>query len=463
MAVVAAMWIAILIAMPLSAQNVIVISVDTLRSDHLPAYGYSAISTPNLDRFRRDSVLYARAWTHCPLTLPSHATILTGQLPVTNGIRDNTGFVLRPSVKTVAERLAPRYESAAFVSTHVLRKKTNVFRGFARTDVPDANRDGSITTQAALDWLSSRKRTPFFLLLHLYEPHYPYEPSYDGEIERVDQILGTFFQKLRALRLYDSSLILFLSDHGEGLRDHGEREHGVFLYREALQVPLIVKFPSNRYAGERVEADAALIDVLPTILAFARVPASGLPGIPLDRLRTSTARSRVVTSETLYPNLQLEWNALRSVISGDRHLIAGRRVELFDLAKDPRETTNVADAQRRTVASLRALLPALNPASPSSADTEDLTSLGYLSGGHGATGLLPDPAERIAIYPDMFQLFVALRRQQYIEALARAEKILEVHPEFPEVWEKKALALYGLDRAREAKDAWREAARRRSR
>jgi choline-sulfatase len=449
-----AILIATILAVPLAAQNVVIISVDTLRSDHLPAYGYTAIKTPNIDRLRADSVLFARAWTPYPLTLPAHASILTGLLPADHGIRDNTGYKLAAGVATLAASMKARgYATGAAVSSGILRAEKGLARGFDQYDFPAKTRDGEETAGLAWRWIEAR-RAPFFFLLHLYEPHAPHDPSYDAEIVRADAIVGSFLDRLRKARLYDDALIVFLSDHGEGLGDHGEREHGVFLYREALQVPLIVKFPKRRGAGRTAPADATLLDVAPTVLEVAGVPTK-LPGISLAKLASAPRGSRAIFSETLYPNLQLEWNALRSVIAGDRHLVAGKRVELFDLAKDRGERKNIADAERRTVAALRAQLRTF--AKPATAPSPELTSLGYLSGGRGATGDLPDPAERIVIYPDLFQLLLALRQTRYADALVRAEGILAKHPEFAEVWEQKALALSGLGRKKEALEAMKRA------
>ncbi len=448
-----------MLALPLAAQNVIVISVDTLRSDHLPAYGYTRIKTPAIDRYRADGVLFLRAWTPYPLTLPAHASILTGLLPAEHGIRDNTGYKLDANVSTLAASMkAHGYATGAVLSSGILRAEKGLARGFDHYDCPASRRDGEETAAIASRWIEAQ-RGPFFFLLHLYEPHAPHVPSYDGEIARVDGIIGTFLDRLRKARLYDDALIVFLSDHGEGLGDHGEREHGVFLYREALQVPLIVKFPQRHGAGRTAPADATLIDVAPTVLEAAGIPAQ-LPGISLRTLANAPRGSRAIFSETLYPNLQLEWNALRSMIAGDRHLIAGKRVELFDLSKDRAERKNIATGERRTVAALRAQLR--EHAKPPPAPSPELSSLGYLSGGRGATGDLPDPAERIAIYPDMFQLILGLRQVRYDDALRYAERILKEHPQFAEVWEKKALALNGLGRKQEALDALREADRRRS-
>lgn len=440
--------------------SIILISVDTLRSDHLPAYGYAGIRTPHLDRFRADAVLFERAWSPCPLTAPAHASMLTGLLPAAHGIRDNSGWTLDRRVPTVAEELTRRgYATAAMVSSRVLAAKSGLSRGFALYDSPSAvERDGAQTAAAALRWIG-RQKQPFFLLLHLNEPHTPYRNSYDEEIVRVDAILGTFFAELRRLRVYDSSLIVFVSDHGEGLGEHGENQHGVLLHRTTLQVPLLVKFPNNTRRGGRVAADAQLIDLAPTMLAHAGAAgrANALPGRSLLALPPS----RAIYAETLYPRDQLGWHELHSLLQGNLHLVAGRRVELYDLSRDPRERTNLVDTQRRTAFALLQQLRALTPntrAAPTTTPDESLLGLGYLSGGSAdETTFHPHPADRMMIFNPMLKLMTALRRKQFAEALRIADEILAAHPDFPEVWERKAMALLGLDRKKDAEEALRKA------
>jgi arylsulfatase A-like enzyme len=250
------------------------ISVDTLRADHVPAYGYRGVATPNLDSLARDSVLFSNAYAHVPLTLPSHASLLTGLLPPRNGVRDNYGYTLPPGVETLAGVLQKaRYATGAAVSSAVLSRDSGLNRGFDFYDdqvdaAGRAERDGARTVEALLPWVQEQRNRPFFAFLHLFEPHAPYEPpepyrsryrsAYDGEIARADEILGTFLDRLRQWGLYERALVIFFSDHGEGLSDHGEREHGVFLYREAIHVPLLLKLPGNRRAGETVAAPVAL-------------------------------------------------------------------------------------------------------------------------------------------------------------------------------------------------------------
>jgi arylsulfatase A-like enzyme len=241
---------------------VVLVSIDTLRSDRLPAYGYTGVETPAIDAFRRDAILFERAYSHYPLTLPSHASILTGLLPGEHGVRDNVGYRLASDELPYLPRelKAAGYATGAAVSAFVLQGALGLAESFdlyeddieGKRDTPlgGLQRPGRETLEAALPWLERVAGGPFFFFLHLYEPHSPYRPSephasrwrdpYDGEVAEADAIVGRLFAELTRRGLYDRAIIVLLSDHGEGLGDHGEEEHGIFLYREALAVPLLL-------------------------------------------------------------------------------------------------------------------------------------------------------------------------------------------------------------------------------
>src|SRR5262249_11133911 len=318
---------------------VVLISIDTLRADHLPAYGYTHVETPNLDALRKDSVLFENAYAHVPLTLPSHVSIFTGLLPPQNGVRDNLGYALGPGPATIASTLkAAGYATGGAVSSVVLSHATGVSRGFdfwednveptkVNQSLSRVQRGGDETESLLASWISSHDGGRFFAFLHLFEPHSPYEPPepfrsryalpYDGEIARADEIVGRLVALLRGRKLYDRALVVFLSDHGEGLNDQGEDEHGVLLYREEIHVPLFVKFPGSRRAGETVRSPVALTDVFPTIAEVAGVaPPPGLAGRSLlaalgpGKATGTTEAARRIYSETLYPRLHLGWSDL---------------------------------------------------------------------------------------------------------------------------------------------------------
>ncbi|HEX2462618.1 MAG TPA: sulfatase, partial [Vicinamibacterales bacterium] len=274
---------------------VILISIDTLRADRLPAYGYTKVRTPAIDALAADGVLFERAYAHVPQTLPAHASILTGLLPFEHGVRDNVGFAVKPDEPMLQHAFKEKgYATGGFVSAYVLRKETGIGAGFDvydsdfRSSSPELSigqvqRDGADTLERAEAWLSRLDSSKFFLFLHLYEPHVPYRPParfasyapYDGEIAYADELVGRFIQTLKDRNLYESSTIVLLSDHGEGLGDHGELEHGLFIYDESIRIPFVVKpaktggflgrFRSGGSGGRRVGKPVQQIDVAPTL------------------------------------------------------------------------------------------------------------------------------------------------------------------------------------------------------
>src|SRR5918912_1377914 len=307
---------------PLSGP-IIIISIDTLRADHLPAYGYTKGRTPAIDALAADGVLFERAYSHAPQTLPAHAALLTGRLPFETGVRDNIGFTVKRGERLLAQMLRDRgYATGGVVSAFVLRKETGIGQGFDFFDAempsgsPDlaiaqVQRDGGESEAIAERWLNTSGSSRAFLFLHLYEPHKPYAPPerfaslapYDGEIAYADEIVGRLVRYLKSHQLYDRSTIVLLSDHGEGLGDHGEQEHGLFVYDEAVHVPLIIKQESNAGAGRRVADVVQHIDLVPTILDLVKASApGGLRGRSLKPLLEGSGRlaASAVYSEALY-------------------------------------------------------------------------------------------------------------------------------------------------------------------
>jgi choline-sulfatase len=446
---------------------IIIISIDTLRSDHLPAYGYKSVATPAIDALRADSILYSRAYSHSPLTLPSHATLLTGRLPDETQVHDNAGFRLNPKVATLAERLKTHgFATAAAVSAYPMRHDTGLSRGFDLYDdafvaaggdraMMEIQRSGMETTAAATKWLDTQKDGRAFLLLHLYEPHSPYsapEPyrsrgtsAYDAEIAYVDSIVGTFLDDLRKKNLYDRATIVLLSDHGEGLGEHGEDEHGILLYRESLQVPLLVKLPGGDRKGTTIDAPAQLVDVFPTLLGLVGEKTPGMPGtslLDLDAVKTP----RSIFAETHFPSLHLGWSDLHSVISDRMHLIRGARTEFFDLIADPAEKSDVSSEHRRERSALDAVLAprivpvqTTTPISPEEA--RKLASLGYLGSTAASSGPLPDPRDHIAAFRQMREVTAHFEQHRYREAVEGAEALLQKYPNMIDVWELQADAL----------------------
>ena len=303
---------------------VILVSVDTLRADHLPAYGYREVETPGLDALQKDSVVFDNALSPVPLTLPAHTSLFTGLLPYQHGVQgqrrlsalarddhardaSSGSAAIRPGAPSPPSSSTMRPES----------RRASTITGTTSRCAPSAEalgrvqRSGAATEELLEKWIGAQApEKPLFAFLHLYEPHSPYDPPepfrsryaarpYDGEIAAADAVVGRFLGFLKSKRIYDKAIVVFLSDHGEGLGDHGEDEHGIFLYREALRVPLFVKLPGNARAGERIAAPAGLVDVFPTVAALLgeKVPFA-LAGEPLlaggaqPRLRSGVSTPR---------------------------------------------------------------------------------------------------------------------------------------------------------------------------
>ena len=466
---------------------IIIISIDTLRSDRLPVYGYDGVQTPNIDAFRGDAVLYERAYAHTPLTLPSHTSMLTGTLPAVHGIRDNTGYRLAKEVRPITEILREHgYVTGAAVSSYVLRRETGFDRGFDFFDdsvdplnprmrtIVSMQRDGAATAKVAGEWLGKQTK-PVFFLLHLYEPHMPhsapepyksrYPNGYDAEIARTDEIVGDFLATLRSSGLYDKSLIILLSDHGEGLNDHGEEDHGTFLYREAIQVPLLIKFPGGKFKGSSVEAPVQIIDVVPTLFERTGIkPPGALPGRSLaTTLVEPKAEWRRVYSESFYPRIHYGWSDQHSLIDGRHHYIHSTRPELFDLEQDFAEKTDVRQQDRRTYFAMKTAIEPLikEAAAPAAVDSEEaakLAALGYL----GSTvqtkpgEVLPDPKDHIAELAESGAAFALFSERRYDEVLAKVNALLARNPRLLDMWDLKSKALTRKGRLAEAVAASKE-------
>ncbi len=469
--------------------SVVLISIDTLRSDHLPLYGARGLETPTLDAIATDGIVFERAYSPCPLTLPAHTSIFTGLDPAGHGVRNNVGFTLDASKHpTLATLLAARgYRTGGAVSAFVLRGATGLASSFGfyddRIDAPAGasaagavRRAGPETMRRALAWLDTVAAGPFFLFVHLYEPHAPYDPpepfrsrsasAYDGEIAYADSIVGTLVADLRRRGLYDGTLLVVLSDHGEGLGDHGEQEHGILLYREALQVPLVVKLPGSRRHGTRVAEPVGLVDVLPTIAGeLGLEPPPGLPGV--DLLAVSSARraaERRIFAETMYPRIHLGWSELRSLVGARDHFIEGVRAELYDVVSDPGETRDLFASSSETARDFKRALnrieaPYTAPGQVKSEDLKKLVSLGYLAGASDATGPLPDPRASLPILEDMKKAFTLGAEGHDAEALAGLKSVLARQPRLFDAQYAEAEVLARMGRLDEAAAAYAKALR----
>ncbi len=466
--------------------SVILITIDTLRADHVGCYGAQTVKTPTLDALARDGVLFERAISQVPLTWPSHAVILTGTYPFQNGVQDFTGQPLAQQFRTVSQAFQQAgYATGAVVSAFVLDRSWGLARGFdfyddafsaetfEKKDTGLVDRRAGESVAHAIAWLKKTPRRPFFLWLHLYDPHSPYDPPepyrteyqshlYDGEIAYADHGLGTLMAWLKQNRLYDSSLIVALSDHGESLGEHGEDEHGFFVYDATVHVPLIVKPPAGSgiatgRRGEPVETTT----VAPTLLQLAGVKD------PVDKIYTqfqshalfgaksgaNPAGSQVTPqtpkdsaySETFYPFSSFGWSPLHALESERFHFIEAPKPELYDLETDPGETRNIAAQQPATVAVLREKMQALlghNPFTRQDAGAgnlspdaqEKLRALGYF-GFRAAVSPeslkqgLADPKDKLWEFNSILKAQDAFQRKEDDQAEALLTEVQQKDPQ----------------------------------
>ncbi|MEA2562013.1 MAG: hypothetical protein QOH06_3517 [Acidobacteriota bacterium] len=462
---------------------VVIISIDTLRADHLPAYGYGGVATPAINRLRADGILFEKAYSPTPLTFPAHSSLLTGLLPGVHGVRDNVGYRLDAQRLPFLPRLLKDrgYATGGAVSAYVLQGKGGLDTGFdlyedsvefrTNAGLGGMQRPGSETLKLSLDWLRSVKDKPFFFFFHIYEPHTPYAPPepfasryksrYDGEIAAADKIVGDLLSALEGFEVYDDALIVLVSDHGEGLGDHGEEEHGVLLYNEAIHVPMIVKLPGGKRSGSTISKPAQLTDVVPTVLSLLDLPLpEALKGMSL--LDLADAPERRIYSETFYPRLHFGWSDLASLTDGRHHYIEGPDPELYDLAADPREKSNVLARERRVYGAMRQEMQGYERrlAPPSAVDEEAkqaMIALGYIgSAGGDLSGPLPDPRSRIGALADLKAGFQHSARKEHEQAAAAYRRVLASNPQMVDAWEFLGHSLKALGRTDEALAAYRE-------
>jgi arylsulfatase A-like enzyme/Flp pilus assembly protein TadD len=440
-------WMASLALAPLSRAavtvqpNVVIITIDTLRADHLGCYGYKQIRTPNIDALAVDSVRFERAYTPVPVTLPAHTAIFTGTYPLLSGMHDFSGNKLSPNQPTLASVLKQQgYVTGAVVGSAVLDSRFGLNKGFdfyydhfdfnrlQESNLEEMERPGNVVADVTLDWLAGNYKTSFLLWMHLYDPHYPYRPPapyieqykdrlYDGEIAFADAQVGRLITFLKAKDLYRNTIIVLSGDHGESLGEHGERTHGFFLYNATLHVPVIIHLPQATSSVKTISGVVSLVDLMPTVLQALKVdlPAQlqGRSLLPLMTAKTEE-ESRSIYAETFLPRLHFNWSELRSVETEKYQFIEAPRPELYDLSRDPGETQNLY-AEKKAVAEelqarLRAMIRQYSPDRELAEKTgldpalmEHLKSLGYagFSGGGNLTtsaSSLADPKDRIQVY-----------------------------------------------------------------
>jgi arylsulfatase A-like enzyme/Flp pilus assembly protein TadD len=477
--------------------SVLLITLDTTRADHLECYRQTrapavartshqhdlssaspgsrtpspegVARTPHLDALAARGVRFDHATAQVPLTLPSHACIMTGAYPPVHGLRDMGGFVLgktHPTIASIARTAG--FATAAFVGSKVLNRRMGLANGFATYDDDMRARDegdmlpgiyperrAAVVTDRALDWLKQNSQSRFFLWAHYYDPHAPYDPPepyktayakdlYSGEIAYTDDQVGRLLDWVAAQPLASRTLIVVIGDHGESLGEHGEKTHGVFLYESTMHVPFIIAGPEVP-AGKVINDQVRSIDIMPTVLDFLNLsPGSEAQGVSLWPLvqQGRKVRSNYAYLETLYPRTYMNWSELRAMRTDAWKLIVAPRPELYNLERDPQESNNLiarypadADQLQKKIWEVageqnRQEKVVANPVDP--ATRQELESLGYVSAGTPREIRLgtqaPDPKDRVGVLESLSEVEFLLNKHSYPRAAEMMQHALERDP-----------------------------------
>jgi choline-sulfatase len=396
--------------------NLVIVTLDTTRADRIGAYGSHEVETPTIDRLASEGVLFEQAVSAAPLTLPAHSSLFTGKFPPEHGVRDNGGFFLGPEQVTLAEVLKGRgYRTGGFVAAYVLASKWGINQGFdtyfddfdlsqvRAVSLSAIQRPANEVLDKALPWIEQSSSAPFFAWIHLYDPHAPYRPPepfatkykghpYNGEIAFADSQIARLISTLQARGLYDRTVIVVMGDHGESLGDHGESAHGFFVYNSVTHVPLVIRAPFSGIGHRRVADPVRSVDIMPTMLDLLGAPAaSGISGTSLVPLMTGAKAELGLDaySEAMYPLHHYGWSDLHALRSGRYKVIDAPRPELYDVDRDPNETTNLFTERQalgdRMIAQLRTLesgftkvVAAMPAADVDPEARERLAALGYV-------------------------------------------------------------------------------------
>lgn len=465
--------------------NLLLITLDTTRADHLGCYGFDAAETPVLDAIAAEGVRFHDAVTSVPLTLPAHTTILTGLDPPNHGVRENGHYSLDAEKETLAEILrGAGYETAAFVAAYVLDPQFGLNQGFGVYDTnltvstgtpahdgsPGLERPAGEVTRAAISWLEKRKRDrPFFCWAHYYDPHHRYEPPppfavrfaeqpYDGEIAYMDEQIGVLLEALEADGSKDNTLIVVVGDHGEALGEHSEPFHSKLVYESTMWVPLILSCPS-RFRGPYVVDDAvvSIADVFPTVLELLAIE-DGPPCDGKSLVRASADLDRMIYIETLAPYLDYGWSPLHGLRRHEDKYILAPRPEYYDLRVDPHELDNLyfrvsggtlaaRDTLVKQLSSLLAKWPSLERVLAAAQELdaeviEKLRSLGYVGGttqvNADADKALPDPKDMIVVLRQLERASDLEKKDKDAEALVIVQRAAALAPN-----DEKVLVMMG--------------------
>ncbi|MGA1868125.1 MAG: tetratricopeptide repeat protein [bacterium] len=462
--------------------NVLIITIDTLRADHLSCFDYKQIQTPHIDALAREGICFTSAYTPVPITLPSHSSIFTGQYPIMHNVRNNGTYHLAQESITLAEIFkSAGYTTGAFVGAFVLDSRFHLNQGFDvyddRMDTGEKGKElffderrAEKVVNAAVEWLVNVKDDPFFLWIHCFDPHAPYDPPpayqpvltpfqqnmdtalYDGEIAYVDKCMGELFEAMKQLGVYDNTLICFTSDHGESLKEHGEPSHAIFIYDSTLHVPLILRYPG--IIPDKIKTDelASTVDIAPTVLNLVGLrldDASFMQGNALLGRDGSLKRREEYTllCETYYPLFNHRWSGLEGIRTNTWKYIKAPKAELYDLINDPREQKNLYKEQGDIARSMEKLLMSMKERCSSKGidtstrkalDTDTkrkLESLGYIWTAASDVDLgesvheYPDPKDMVIILTYLNTGTYYYTHGDYESAMAEFRKCLRVNPD----------------------------------
>ena len=454
--------------------NVLLISIDTCRADYLGCYGSSLQATPNIDSFAREGFLFSNAYSPVPITLPAHSSMLTGTIPPYHGVRDNNDYKLAESNETLAEILRSNgYTTAAVIGAFVMHCKFGLQQGFeyynsnfekSRSSIGINERRAEEVNHFAIEWLEKNKNKRFFLFLHYFDPHAVYEPPepfaskfkenpYAGEIAYTDHCIGQVLRKLKEEGLYESTLIIITSDHGEMLGEHGAVSHAYFIYQSALRVPLIFRIPDQEN-GKRIDAPVGLIDIVPTVCGTLGIEVPDqAQGEDLSRYFKKNhipVKDRRLYCESLTPT-KYGASPLLGVVTDRWKYIHTVRPELYDIIEDPGEAVNLIKQQPEMVWALQDHLrktvesSARNEKSGTriTLDQEDISrleSLGYVASARVRDDFefdqsKEDPKDLLGVHNQLMSAFYfAFHMKDYKEAKTICERLLKERPRHIETY-----------------------------
>lgn len=484
--------------------NVLFITLDTTRADHIGCYGYTQAQTPNIDRLAAEGILFQNATAQAPLTLPSHSSIFTGSYPFYHGVRDNGGFYLEKEHITLAETLKEEgWLTSAFIAAFVLDSRWGLDQGFdhyydnfdfakyKKISLASVQREGGEVIQAFFEWFEKNPQKRFFSWIHLYDPHTPYNPPepfksryngqpfglYDGEIAYTDFLIGKVLDKLKKHDVYKNTVIVIVGDHGESLGEHHEDTHGFFIYDAAVSVPLIIKIPSFRPQGKRISFQVQNMDIMPTICELLNVSVpdtvQGRSFLPL-LIDKKLKSEQPAYSETYYPRYHYGWSELKSLRTSKYKFILAPRPELYDLDSDPGEKKNIYYDKKSVADKFAHELKALEE-EMSRKDIEDkgprqldqdalekLRTLGYIGGFTSRSRSdekdnLGDPKDKIILFNKIKVAQGAAANREYGLALEKLGEVIDEDPEILEARNVRATIFLKLDRPDDAVKECKEA------